>query len=168
MNVSDVNLASHQRALYIKTNEVKVASGEQSLFTIQENVAVKEDSSLKEKNSPEIWEELSRKYNVRKATFEEISEVSLTLYEAGEISLGEHMLLTFDWKRATDYLRQHAPMNVPKDFDLSVTAANHNGERDWIAEFEARAARDFKHGHLIGHQNNMKIVSILQRLDAAK
>ena len=163
MNVDVV--ASYRPSMYLKTNASYVGSGEQSLFTIQENVATKGDSSLKEKYSPEIWEELSKKYNVRKATFEEISEISLTLYEAGEISLGEHALITFNGEKAMDYLRPHAPMPVSKDFDLNVTAANHNGERDWIAEFEARAARDFKYGHLIGHQNNTKIVSIFQRLD---
>ena len=44
-------------------------------------------------------------------------------------------------------------------------APNRNGERDWVAEFEARANKDFKYGNLIGHQNKMKILTILQRLD---
>ncbi|HHY22007.1 MAG TPA: hypothetical protein GX525_09060 [Bacilli bacterium] len=162
------SITSYQPSISLKTNISKVDSGKESLFSIQENVAAKVDSILKEKNSPEIWEELSKKYNVRKATFEEVSEISRALYEAGEISLIDHARLTFDMTRASDYLRQHAPMHISKDFDMNVTTANHNGERDWIAEFEARAAKDLKYGHLIGHQNNMKMVSILQRLEASK
>ena len=45
------------------------------------------------------------------------------------------------------------------------TKANEYGQRDWIAEFEARASKELKYGNFIGYQNRMKAVSILQRLD---
>lgn len=45
------------------------------------------------------------------------------------------------------------------------TPSNNNGERDWIAEFEARKEKDFKYGNLIGYQIKTKTLNVLQILD---
>lgn len=116
-----------------------------------------------EKKPSTIYKEISSKYDVRNATFEEIVELSKALYEVGEISLAEHATLTFDYDRATDNLKRHAP-GVPSNFNMYETSADHNGRRDWIAEFEARASKSFQFGHLIGYQSNTKIVELLERL----
>lgn len=45
---------------------------------------------------------MSTEYNVRNASFNEISTVSKKLYQSGDISLAEHAILTFDYERATN------------------------------------------------------------------
>ncbi|OMP67239.1 hypothetical protein [Domibacillus epiphyticus] len=113
-----------------------------------------------------LYHSLATKYDVRNATFEEITDVANSLYKAGEISLREVAVLTFDYERAAQSIRKNANGSVSSNFSMYETAANENGKRDWIAEFELRAAKDFKYGNLVGHSNKMKILSVLQRLDA--
>lgn len=56
-------------------------------------------------------------------------------------------------------------MRVSADFSMYETSANSNGQRDWIAEIEARASNNFKYGNLVGYQINSKILAILQKFD---
>lgn len=126
-------------------------------FTIQENV--------EQQHTPVNYKELAQQYDVRNATFNEIKEISNILYNAGEISMKEHMLLIFDFGRATDYIKNIAPGTTAPHFDMYKTSANEYGQRDWIAEIEARAADHFKFGNLIGYHTNSKILAILQKLD---
>ncbi|WP_342505031.1 hypothetical protein [Sporosarcina sp. FSL K6-2383] len=143
--------------LYTKNATTKPAMGGELGFTMPEAVTATQKSSA-------LYEEISGKYDVRNATFEELSEISKILYEAGEITLKEHALITFDFGRATDYLKQNAPGYVSADFSMYKTAANSNGQRDWLAEFGARAADHFKFGNLVGYQTNSKVFAILEKL----
>lgn len=115
------------------------------------------------KDPSKLYEELSDKYDVRNATFEEIVEISNVLFEAGEISSVEHALITFDFERATNYLKQ-LTSGVPSNFNMYETSADSNGRRNWIEEFGARASKDFKFGNLAGYQSNFKFLNILERL----
>jgi hypothetical protein len=163
MNINSVS--PYQSVSYTKNINTKTDSNTANTFSISQSTENVQEAKIQQANSANIWEELSSKYDVKKATFEEITEISQALYKAGEISLKEYAVLTFDFERATNYLKQNAPIPVPINFDMYETSANHNGERDWIAEFEARAKQDFKYGNLIGHQNKIKILTVLQRLD---
>ena len=147
MNINSIT-PYQSTSLYSKNISKKTESEQE--FSIGETVSNTQD--LKQNNSSNIWEELSSKYDVRKATFEEVKEISKALYEAGEISAHEHMFLTFDYGRANSDLKYETP-------------SNSNGERDWIAEFEARKSKDFKYGNLIGYQTKTKIINALQKLD---
>ncbi|MBD7984102.1 hypothetical protein H9649_05885 [Sporosarcina sp. Sa2YVA2] len=142
-------------SLYSKSRFVKAKEVEEFIFT---------GKTVEQKDSSAIYKGLSDKYDVRNAKFGEIVEISNALYDAGEISLKEHAVLTFDYDRATNNLKRHAPGDIPKDFDMYETSANSNGQRDWISEFGARAAKDFKFGNLIGYQSNTKVLDILERL----
>ena len=144
--------------LYAKSTAVKTAATGGRVFNVPEAVATTQ------KDSSTVYKDLSRKYDVRNATFEEIVEISNVLYEAGEITLTEHTLITFDYERATNYLKRNTP-GVPANFNMHETSANSNGQRDWIAEFGARASSHFKYGNLVGYQTNSKIIAILQKLD---
>lgn len=119
-----------------------------------------------------VYKELAKNYNVHNATFDEIVQIANSLYEAGEISGKDVAVMTFDYERAKRDLIQHAVhiirangMQISSDFSLYETKANEFGQRDWIAEFEARASKSFKYGDFISYQNNTKIVSILQKLE---
>lgn len=159
MNVTAV----HQPQMVLKTNKAKIAPNEGNSSYIQNCIGVEQDLNQKQKNSSEIWREISGDYDVRNATFDEISEISRKLYEAGEISLKDLSTLTFDRKKLAEYIRQNVQTPVKSDFNL--TPASNEGKRDWIAEFEARAKQDFKFHNLIGYQSNQAALSILKRLD---
>jgi hypothetical protein len=159
MNVNTVT--SHQlTSYYTKNANVKPEETEQSTFLVGET-----DGETKQKDSSAIYKGLSDKYDVRNATFGEIIEISNALYDAGEISLKEHAVLTFDYDRATNNLKRHASGYIPADFNMYETSGDRNGQRDWISEIEARAAKDLKYGNLIAHATKSKILTILYQLE---
>ncbi|MFT9817472.1 hypothetical protein [Lysinibacillus sp. NPDC056185] len=114
-----------------------------------------------QKDSSAIYKELSGRYDVRNATFEEIIEMSEAIYGVGKISLKEHAALTFDYDKATNNLKWRASGYIAADFDMYETFVNSDGQRDWIAEFDTRASKDFKYGNLIGYQSKMKVLDIV-------
>ncbi|MDA3129452.1 hypothetical protein ACFPTR_03660 [Aliibacillus thermotolerans] len=71
--------------------------------------------------------------------------------------------MTFDYEKATEHIRQ--AVSVSTNFNLYETNANMDGSRDWIKEFEARANKNFRLGNLLGFDSNMKIVSILKKIE---
>lgn len=158
----NINSTTPYQSTPLYSKNKKTESKEQG-FSIDETVSNTQD--LKQNDSSNIWEELSSKYDVRKATFGDIKEIAQTLYEAGEISTHEQLSLTFDYERATNYLKKNAPIPISANFNMYETPSNSNGERDWIAEFEARKSKDFKYGNLIGYQTKTKILNVLQKLD---
>ncbi len=106
---------------------------------------------------------MSTEYNVRNASFNEISTVSKKLYQSGDISLAEHAILTFDYERATnDMIRiaNGSSIYVSPNFSMYATEVKENGKRDWIAEYEARVNRNFKYNHTLGYHNNKKMLNI--------
>lgn len=117
-----------------------------------------------QKDTSTLYKTLTDQYDVRNATFEEIAEISKILYKAGEISFQEHAVLSFDYGRATDYMKRYAPGKISADFDMYITPANSLGQRDWLAELSARAAQAFQFGELVGYQHNTSILTVLERL----
>lgn len=164
MNISST-IYYQSKLLYSKNDSGQSKINKESTFAINKTIELEKNETLTQSGSSSVWEEILSKYNVRKATFEEIKEISLRLYEAGEISLLEHAILTFDHEKVANDIKHRARVYVSPNFSLYETSSNQNGERDWIAEFEARVEKDFKYGNLLGHQNNMKVLNILQRLD---
>lgn len=125
---------------------------------------VVQENHVGKNNASNVWEDLSNKYDVKNATFDDIVDIANSLYEAGEISLKEVALMTFDYERATNDLKQRFG-GASSDFSMFVTEANENGKRNWIEEFKERANKQFGFGNLIGHSNNLNIYNILQKLD---
>lgn len=99
--------------------------------------------------SSDIWSELSQNYDIRSATYEEIEDISSKLYESGEISLIQKCLLTED-KRNSRYF----------------SVGNLNANRDWLQEFENKAAQQLKFGNMDGYVSFQNLVTnILKRLE---
>ena len=141
----------NQAIINQKPNTKKVNANNQEKFSINnEKIEIKNGN----KNSTDIWVELANKYNIKNATFEELSNISKELYKAGEISLFEHGLMT---------LRDPSKSSLFK-FTNNLTAADKNGRRDWIVEFQARMQRDQKTNNELGYKNNLKAFEILSRL----
>ncbi|MBE1554694.1 hypothetical protein [Sporosarcina limicola] len=162
MNIGSI--VSHQSvSFYSKKTNVQSESTNKSVFIVDETVENVQNSSSIKKDSSNLYKELSSRYDIRNATFEEVLEISSALYEAGEITSTEHGLMIFDYERATNYLKRNAP-GVSSSFNMYETPADSNGRRDWIAEFGARASKSLKYGNLIGHQSNQKVLDIFEKL----
>ncbi|WP_153723321.1 hypothetical protein [Sporosarcina cascadiensis] len=154
------SIALHQAAShYTRHADLQPEEAEGTVFLVGDT-----EEYTEPEDSAALYKGLSEKYDVRQATFGEIVEMSNALYEAGEISLKEHAVLTFDYDRAANNLKRQAPGYVPVDFTMFETVAASNGQRDWISEFGARAAKDFKFGNLAGFQSHTKMLDILERL----
>lgn len=154
--------SSQSNSFYTASPRVEKQS-QQTPFSIQEE----KDVTTKVTNE-NVWEEVSQKYDVRNATFEEMAEMAFTLHQAGAISVKEVALLTFDLDRATDSIKKAArqlSMPVAPNFSMYETTADEFGRRDWIAEFNGQAKKQLKLGNLIGHASRTKIVNILEQLE---
>ena len=123
------------------------------------NSAVRPPSGISETNRTEpesIWRIIASKYDVRSITAEETADLSQKLYDAGEISLLDHAILSFD----PDH-------NIPYGTGF-LTQADSMGHRDLITEYQARIDLDNKTGNRKNIVNNGRVLSYLERLDAAR
>jgi len=102
-----------------------------------------------------IWREIASKYDLHCITAGETADLSQKLYNAGEISLFDHAILSFD------------PSHIP-DGTGFLTPADSTGHRDLIAEYEARIDLDKKTSNSQNIVNNERVLEYLKRLDAAK
>jgi hypothetical protein len=103
-----------------------------------------------------IWQKIASKYDVRSITTEETANLSQELYDAGEISLLDHAILSFD----PDH-------NIPYGTGF-LTQADSTGHRDLILEYEARIDMNNKMGNSQSLVNNERVLEYIERLDAAK
>lgn len=87
------------------------------------------------------------------------------LYEAGALTFLDVSILTFDYDRATQSIKQAVNGQTSPNFTMYETNEDAFGRRDWIAEFEARAAKDRQYGNFIGNANKTKIVRVLQLVE---
>jgi hypothetical protein len=114
------------------------------------------ESSETNQIEPEsIWRKMASKYDVRSITIEETANLSQELYNAGEISLRDHAILSFD------------PDRIPHGTGF-LTQADSTGHRDLISEYETRIDMDKKMGNSLNLVNNERVLEYLERLDAAK
>ncbi|GGE56227.1 hypothetical protein GCM10011391_39030 [Pullulanibacillus camelliae] len=143
-----VGAPSSQDTQYLSSH-VKVtrpSTGANDLASIHEATRHTQDLNTAERDPAAIWKELANKYDVRKATLDDVKAIAHALYDAGEISLKNVAVLTFDNEKTTNHLKQFAPASISNSFDMNETSSKSNGERDWIADFEARAQKDLKYG----------------------
>ena len=154
-----VNTSNYQPNAYPTTQSRVQSKSDSAVFTVDNSGTASKDTSK------DIWAELGSKYDIRHATFDELSEIANKLYSAGQISLGDLSIMTFDWKRAADELRKDHPDVVA---DLNLVPADSEGRRDWISEFDARAKRAFSQGNNVGYIHNQKLADILRKISLGK
>lgn len=133
-------------------------------LAFQKKIAEKLQEKDKELN---IWQELANRYNVENTSFENMSQIAKSLYDAGEISLQDVMTMTFDYGRATEDLK-NCIQDIPSQFSMFETMPDSFGNLNWLFEFEARAQKNFNYGNLLSYQNNMRILDILKQIHHAK
>ncbi len=144
-----INNDCYHQVIYDKTS-----SKSKEKFTVDSFSAIKKITEKESSNNSSVWEELGNKFDIRNASFEELCDISMTLYKAGQISLLEHGILTFDPSKSPQ----------PVKPNLCLTPANEDGRRNWIAEYEERINQDLKIGNIVGLNNNKKILEILKHL----
>lgn len=123
------------------------------------NDKAKPSSEVSETNkidTESIWHKIAAKYDVRNITTEETGNLSQELYDAGEISLFDHAILSFD------------PDHFVQSGTGFLTKADSTGHRDLISEYEARIEMDKKMNDTKNIVNNERILGYLHRLEAAK
>ena len=115
-----------------------------------------DEVSQTNKTEPDsIWRKIASKYDVRSITPEETTKLSRELYEAGEISFLDHVILSFP------------PIRLPEGTSL-LTQEDSTGHIDLISEYEARIGMNRKMGDSQSIANHERILGYLERLVAAK
>ena len=141
----------YQTTPYVSTNiKSNVEDNTKPYFLTQEKVKTEHKTEY----CSNIWKKLAKNHHIRNASFDELCGISLKLYEAGEISLLDHAILTFDSSKSPQKVRPN----------IFLTKTNIDGKRDWIAEYEARANMNFKKGNIVGYKNYQRVLDILRRL----
>ena len=173
-NKSDINDIK-KRGVSNMIQQVGGAGQSTQAFSKKINSATEEDFSKVFASSTDkletnevdesIYDDIANNYDVRNMTFEQLKEVAQELYEAGAITGKEVVTMTFDYNRATQYIKQAANGITAPNFTMYETSVDTSGRRDWIAEFEARAAKDRQYGNLIGNAQKNKIIRVLQLLE---
>ncbi len=102
-----------------------------------------------------IWCQLGREYDVHDINTEQRAALSQKLYDAGQISLADHAILSFDGER-----------NLPSGSTF-LTEPTSNGGYDIISEFKARIELDKQMNNEQNAQNNQRILDILNHLESA-
>ena len=147
----DINTRYSIPVTYLGTN---VALNQKNNVESTASTEEKKDMEHITNGNSKIWEALGKEYDIRNSSFDELCDMSKRLYEAGQISLFDHATLTFDSSKSPQPIKPN----------LFLTEANANGKRDWIAEYEKRAARDLNMGNMMGYRVNKNILAILNRL----
>lgn len=118
--------------------------------------------SIKKREKQEVkLDEFTKKYDVRNMTFVAFKEMAQQLYAASAITLKEVAIMTFDYDH--ENMNEIAGGVTSLNFTTNETTAA-SKRKDWIVEFEKRAAKDLKYGNLVAHANKTKIVSILKSI----
>jgi hypothetical protein len=154
MRISGIN---SQINYYQQKNKVS----NKQLVNIKGNI---KNSKVKDDRvaNPAIWDELSKKYNITNASFNEISTISRKLYDAKQISLGDHGSFTLIPQIKA---RLKARFNQNKNPFLTSNKQNWKEEKiNWKEEFEAQIERDRKNGNILGYNHNKKLLGFLEKI----
>ena len=106
-------------------------------------------------SSEAIWQQLGREYNIHNISHQERAELSQKLYDAGEITLLDHAMLSFDGDNG----------QLPGISFL--TEPNGEGKFDLVDEYNARIEQDKLMNNQTNLVHNERILDILNHLEHA-
>lgn len=113
------------------------------------------------KPSRDVYKLITQQYNIRKASYEELCEMSSMLYEYGEISGSDHAILIFNPEIAPpEFIKLKDP-----NYSYFLTTTDQDGRRDWLLEFEARIKKNYATGNPHGAAYRERLLDILRRLE---
>lgn len=157
-------IAPLQAAKNTQTNNKQNKPNATQRTIFQETVADKIKEKTKDSN---VWKELANRYNVENTTFEGISQIAKSLYDAGEITLQDVMTMIFDYGKATADLKNKFS-HISSQFSMFETTPDSLGNMNWLFEFEARAQKNLDYGNILSYQNNIRILDILKQINDYK
>ncbi|PRX23110.1 hypothetical protein BX659_1272 [Orenia metallireducens] len=112
-------------------------------------------------DSPTI-EEISKKYDITNATFDEFRKISKALCDNGKISKSTYAIMIFNPEESSHW--KEFTKNIPNASYFRTKADSH-GRRNWIEEFEAVLEGSRRAGNLLGTKVNQKILNALKELN---
>lgn len=140
-----VNAIEYSSNVYPQTSSIRQSQGKNDFSAV-----IFDNASTANSDPANIWKELSEKYNIHNASFEDLCDISKSLYSAGQISLFDHGMLTFRY-------------SIP-NMD-NATPSYSNGNKDWAAEFQARGQQQLKLNNMDGYVLFQRLAGILDKLD---
>lgn len=156
---------------------------EQAAATSQSKAQNAEGSSQEnesELSTQDIFRQIAQGTNVRSLSIESMSAVSFQLYDAGQISMMEHSMLSFGSGQDSQSFWDQSEDDSSDDFfdfDSGIedaansytmrTEPDEDGNIDWIAEFQARLEEHQAAGDEQGASRDQQILNILEKLQAA-
>lgn len=142
MDISPLNTGAAQAAAWPDTADSRARAAQTATATA--------------KSETDPWREAGQSCNVRRMSLQDMDDVTMDLYTAGAITLFDRALLTFDPDR----------LAAADGGTGWLTPADSQGNRDWVAEWEARLAQDETLGEAQNAANDRRILDILHRLEA--
>ncbi|EPR43653.1 hypothetical protein dsx2_2270 [Desulfovibrio sp. X2] len=106
----------------------------------------------------DIWRALATQYDLNSMDAGDLDDLSQSLYDAGQISLGDRTALSFDPEKGT----------LSSNAGSLLTGTNASGKVDWQSEFKARLADAMDSGDMVSAQVDQQVLGVLGRLQAAK
>ncbi|MFY9377649.1 MAG: hypothetical protein WAP58_05580 [Peptococcia bacterium] len=108
-----------------------------------------------------IYKLISEKYDIRKASYAELCDMTKALYDYGIITSGERALILFNPKL---YPPEFIRLNYP-NYRYFLLETDDNGRRDWLQEFEARIEKNYAEGNSNSAKYRERLLEILKRLE---
>lgn len=138
------------------SNRVSFRMDSTNLIQAKSNTGKNSVGSTTEIEPGDVWHKVGLKYDIHNITTEETASLSQELYDAGEISLFDHAILSFD----PDH-------NLPYGTGF-LTKADNSGRRDLILEYKKIIAMDKNQGDSQSLAHDERIFGYLERLESAK
>lgn len=104
---------------------------------------------------------IAERYNIRKASYHELGEMTDILCSEGIITCGEQALILFNPEIAPpEYIR----LNYP-NYRYFLTETDSEGRRDWLQEFEARIKKNYADSNPFSANYRERLLTILRKLE---
>lgn len=101
----------------------------------------------------DVYRELSRKYDIRRATVRELEEIAARLYHEREIDMYDYAVLTL----SLDGHRQHAAMGASR-------TVGRDEHFDWLEVFGSRMKSSHRERNMSAYLHDKHLLVVLNRL----
>ncbi|MCT4618786.1 MAG: hypothetical protein N4A62_05295 [Marinisporobacter sp.] len=102
-----------------------------------------------------VAKDLTKKYNVRNSTFEEIKEIANKLYENDEISLRLYSIMVLD----------ESKLPIPENEKKFLLNRYHGSKQDWIEIYENHAKMCARRGDMNSYNQNIRVIKLLKQIE---
>ncbi len=141
-------------------NKSKIAVNSKGKFN-QLVIENKADKTVSDKANTEKFKATEEPYDIRNATYKELTSICNDLYRSGKISLYERGMLTFNPMKSSQWSTiTHDKAND----EYYLTNEDSSGKRDWLLEFEKRIENQRNLGNKLGANHMEKTLDKVRKL----